>query len=56
LPPIAQDQSYHDFADQRTILGIPHFWHVVSTCLSSQRVSAGFIAMRRPSRFSSGYC
>jgi len=30
LPPIAQDQSYHDFADQRTLLGIPHFWNVVS--------------------------
>jgi hypothetical protein len=30
LPPIAQDQSYHDFAEQRTFLGIPHFWNVVS--------------------------
>src|SRR6185312_8292451 len=30
LPPISQDQSYHGFADQRTILGIPHFWNVVS--------------------------
>ena len=30
LPPISQDQNYHDFADQRTILGIPHFWNVVS--------------------------
>lgn len=30
LPPITQDQSYHDFADQRTILGIPNFWNVVS--------------------------
>ena len=30
LPPITQDQNYHDFADQRTILGIPHFWNVVS--------------------------
>jgi hypothetical protein len=27
LPPISQDQNYHDFADQRTILGIPHFWN-----------------------------
>ena len=24
LPPISQDQSYHDFADQRTLLGIPN--------------------------------
>jgi hypothetical protein len=30
LPPISQDQNYHDFADQRTILGIPYFWNVVS--------------------------
>jgi hypothetical protein len=30
LPPIQQDQSYHDFADQRTLLGVPHFWNVIS--------------------------
>lgn len=30
LPPIPQDQAYHQFADQRTILGIPNFWNVVS--------------------------
>jgi hypothetical protein len=30
LPPISQDQNYHNFADQRTILGVPHFWNVVS--------------------------
>src|SRR5262249_53575516 len=30
LPPITQDQSYHQFADQRTIIGIPNFWNVVS--------------------------
>jgi len=30
LPPIAQDPSYHQFADQRTLLGIPNFWNVVS--------------------------
>ncbi|HEY1364022.1 MAG TPA: ceramidase domain-containing protein [Xanthobacteraceae bacterium] len=30
LPPIPQDPAYHDFADQRTLLGIPHFWNVVS--------------------------
>jgi Ceramidase len=30
LPPIGQDQSYHDFADQRTLFGVPHFWNVVS--------------------------
>jgi hypothetical protein len=30
LPPIQQDQSYHHFADQRTLLGVPHFWNVIS--------------------------
>jgi hypothetical protein len=30
LPPIPQDQSYHQFADQRTIFSIPNFWNVVS--------------------------
>ena len=28
--PIAQDPAYHDYADQRVILGIPYFWNVVS--------------------------
>ena len=30
LPPIPQDQSYHQFADQRVLFGIPNFWNVVS--------------------------
>ena len=30
LPPISQDQTYHQFADQRTLFGIPNFWNVVS--------------------------
>jgi Ceramidase len=30
LPPIAQNQNYHDFADQRTLFGIPNFWNVIS--------------------------
>jgi hypothetical protein len=29
-PAIQQDESYHQFADQRTMLGIPNFWNVVS--------------------------
>jgi predicted membrane channel-forming protein YqfA (hemolysin III family) len=28
--PLAQDPAYHDFADQRSLLGAPHFWNVVS--------------------------
>lgn len=30
LPAIPQPQDYHQFADQQTIFGIPHFWNVVS--------------------------
>ena len=29
-PPIHQAQSYHHFADTRTLLGLPNFWNVVS--------------------------
>jgi hypothetical protein len=30
LPPIPQDRSYHAFADDRTMLGVPNFLNVVS--------------------------
>lgn len=30
LPPMAQPQWYHDFADKRSLLGIPSFWNVIS--------------------------
>ena len=30
LPPIPQDEGYHQFADTRTLLGVPNFWNVVS--------------------------
>ena len=30
LPPIPQDQNYHQFADQRTLVGLSNFWNVVS--------------------------
>jgi len=30
LPPIAQDQAYHEFADRRVLFGIPNFWNVAS--------------------------
>lgn len=33
LPPIGQDISYHDFADQRKILGVPNFFNVVSNAI-----------------------
>ena len=30
VPPIPQSLQYHNFADHRTILGVPNFWNVVS--------------------------
>src|SRR5215468_12053250 len=30
VPRIPQDESYHLFADTRTIAGIPNFWNVIS--------------------------
>ena len=30
LPPLLQDQSYHQFADQRELFGVPKFWNVAS--------------------------
>ena len=30
LPPLRQPQSYHHFADERTLLGVPNFFNVVS--------------------------
>ncbi|HEX4121068.1 MAG TPA: ceramidase domain-containing protein [Verrucomicrobiae bacterium] len=28
--PFGQDPQYHDFADGRTLLGVPNFWNVIS--------------------------
>jgi hypothetical protein len=28
--PIPQNPAYHNFADQRTLIGVPHFWNVIS--------------------------
>ena len=30
VPPIPQSQTYHSFADQRPLFGVPNFWNVVS--------------------------
>ena len=46
-PPITQNQNYHDFADQRTILGIPHFWNVVSNLPFIAVGAAGLRQCRR---------
>ena len=30
MEPIPQPAAYHNFADQRVLLGVPHFWNVIS--------------------------
>ena len=30
VPPVSQDLKYHNFVDQRSFAGIPHFWNVVT--------------------------
>jgi len=47
LPPITQNQNYHEFADQRTILGIPHFWNVISNLPFIAVGAAGLWQCRR---------
>jgi hypothetical protein len=44
VPPILQDQSYHQFADQRTIPGVPNFWNVVSNL---PFLAVGAVGLRR---------
>jgi Ceramidase len=44
LPPIPQDQSYHHFADRRTLFGIPNFWNVVSNL---PFLAVGAVGLRR---------
>ena len=50
LPPIAQDPLYHAFADQRALLGVPHFWNVVSNLpfVLHRRRRAHALSRRRP--------
>ncbi|MCP4589221.1 MAG: ceramidase, partial [bacterium] len=43
MDPIAQDPRYHDFADQRQLVGIPHFGDVVSNLLF---VVVGILGLR----------
>ena len=47
LPKISQDQAYHGFADQRTILGIPYFWNVISNL---PFIAIGIAGIRRSQR------
>src|ERR1700733_3362432 len=43
-PPLRQSQSYHDFADRRTILDIPDFWDVISNSLF---LAVGLMGLRK---------
>jgi hypothetical protein len=45
--PIRQDQAYHAFADRETLLGVPHFWNVVSNLPFVFAGLAGLYALAR---------
>lgn len=45
--PIPQDASYHAFADQRTVLGVPNFWNVISNLPFLLVGIAGLRALRK---------
>ena len=47
VPPIAQDPAYHAFADARTLLGLPHFWNVLSNAPFLPFGVWGLIALRK---------
>jgi len=47
LPPIPQDQEYHQFADKRSLLGVSSFWNVVS---NTPFIAIGAIGLRQFSR------
>ncbi|MBE1161646.1 alkaline phytoceramidase [Dyella acidiphila] len=48
LPPFAQPQQYHAFADQRAWLGIPNYGNVASNVMFLVVGLAGLLAMRQP--------
>jgi hypothetical protein len=52
VPAMPQPLAYHDFVDDRTLLGIPHFKNVVSNLAFVLAGVAGFFVMARaPSAF-----
>jgi hypothetical protein len=52
-PRFGQDPAYHDFADQRALLSIPHFWNVVSNAAIAAAGVLGMAALRHPVALSS---
>ncbi len=55
LGPIPQNPAYHSFADQRIILGIPHFFNVVSNLPFLLIGSIGLLFCRTGQPFSNYY-
>src|SRR5215471_19809049 len=47
LPPISQSQSYHGFADVRSVAGVPNFWNVVSNIPFVAVGAVGLMRCRR---------
>ena len=47
VPPVSQDPAYHNFADQRYISGIPHFWNVVTNIPFILLGITGFIIIHK---------
>jgi hypothetical protein len=46
LPPISQDQSYHQFVDVRALFGIPNVWNLMSNLPFIAIGAVGFVRCR----------
>lgn len=46
VPPIAQPQAFHRFADQGTIVGIPNFWNVATNLAFILVGAVGLVRVR----------
>jgi ceramidase len=44
--PVRQDETYHSFADRRTIAGIPNFWNVISNLPFALIGAMGWLRVR----------
>jgi hypothetical protein len=55
LPPVFQDPNYHNFADRRTVLGIPNFWNVVSNATFLAAAAVGIRALRSKFAFTQSW-
>jgi glutathione peroxidase len=55
LPPVAQSEAYHGFADRRTFLGVPNFFDVVSNLPFLLVGLLGLRALRRGDHSSTAF-